>query len=144
MKYINGCLQLSPIDLLKQSCQEHNRALLDKALNEDLNPASALEYICQYGHHDFLQVILDQKVEWFNSGVYGACHGGHLGAGQLMIEKGADQFDFGLEGACRGGHMELIQLMIEMLQHNATWSLRSAYDKGLDGPVKGDTWRLPS
>lgn len=72
-----------------------------------------LEYACEGGHRDLIELMIERGANNWNDGIEHACLGGHLDIVKLMMEYGAQ-----LDGKCicyalEGGNREIVNLILE-------------------------------
>jgi ankyrin repeat protein len=92
-----------------------------------LNFNLGLNYACQNGQLEIVNLMIKKGATNWNWGISGACQNGQLKIVNLMIEKGADDWNEGLYTACQGGHLEIVNLMIEKGAYDWNNGLSAAY-----------------
>jgi hypothetical protein len=142
MQLLKGCVMSDIVNVVnrylvpknptfKQMCNlgivEH---LLDYCQNNIPDWNDGLNYACQDGQLEIVNLMIVKGANEWNIGLFNACRGGQLEIVKLMIEKGANELNWGLYDACESGNLELINLMIEKGVTDWNWGLYGACKNG--------------
>lgn len=75
---------------------------------------------CEWGLMDRVVTLLFEKrqskknlLEFFRSGMEGACLYGHIEVVKYLLEESGQFLDRGLKMACKGGHIEIVELLLQ-------------------------------
>lgn len=94
---------------------DHSRSN-DRACNYEWF-CSGLEYACEGGHVDIVQLMVSKGADNLTVGFWNACEFGHINVVHFLISKGMTSDQSSLEFSCRGGRcVDVVQLMVAKLK----------------------------
>jgi hypothetical protein len=99
------------------------------------NCNGCLEYACENGQLEIINLVLAKGANNFTLGFNAACFRGRIDIARMMLEKGAIPTDESLLDACWGGNEEIVDLVMSRGISNWNFGLNGACRNGNIGLI---------